>query len=142
MSQQPYLPHSNPSANHGFFTRNFKIQLFKTNGSHAVDTILKDLSSRRNAIHHYLQLYQQHAFRMGSGAIINSISFAVSDYNSFIRDIFNPIFPPDEFLYDWEKIHFWIHQVANHVEPRSLITPQDPPYNLLIRHLQRAWEAN
>lgn len=142
MPQQPYLPHSNPSASHGFYTRSFKVQLFKTNSTHALETILMDLSSRRIAIQHYLHLYQQNAFRMGSGAIINSISFAVSDYNSLIRDIFSPLFPADEFIYDWEKIHFWIHQVANNVEPWTLSSPQDPPYNQLIRHLPRVWEVN
>ncbi|OJX48215.1 MAG: hypothetical protein BGO78_13165 [Chloroflexi bacterium 44-23] len=134
---QPLLPLTNLTFYQGANPRNLSLKNNSAGGHFRLEQGKKDIEKRRASILRYLQLYREKSTFKGSLAIANYIAFAISDYNSFIRNIFSPYKTPAEYLFEWERIQLHIHQIANNIESQPPNLPDSPTDMQLIRYFQR-----
>ncbi len=133
---QPSLPLTMQSSLQGEYPRNFNIKSRENISAHRLDQIKEEIRELRATIQRYLQLYQEKVNSKGSGTIARSVGFVVSDYNTFIRNVYAPYTPPAETLFSWEKVDFFIHQIATCLGPDQLDLPLCPTDMQLLRYIQ------
>ena len=139
---QPSLPLTIQTSIQGGYPRNFKIKNRESRNDYRLEKIKEEIREMRATIQRYLQLYQKKVDRKGSGTIARSAGFVVSDYNTVIRNIYAPYTPPAETLFSWEKVHFFIHQIAACIDPDPFELPESPTDMQLLRYIQNGEMRN